>query len=417
MPYPIGKLSAFQVARASKPGSYSDGGGLYLRITPAGVKSWVYRFMLNYRVREMGLGPCTTVSLKEARERAFKCRKLRNDGIDPLEERRRERAKAALEDLNRMTFKEAANAYMEVYEPGWRNPKHIEQWHSTLATYVNPVLGAVPVQDINTAMVLKVLEPIWKTKSETASRVRGRIEAILDWAKVRGMRQGDNPARWRGHLDKILPAKSRVRTVQHRPALPFEEIPDFFVALRQRPAYAARAMEFTILTAARSGEVLGARWKEIDVGAKVWTVPADRMKTRREHRVPLSAPALWVIERMQEVRDSDYLFTGEKRLHLSNMSMLMLLRRMERGDLTTHGFRSSFRDWVSECTSFSGEVAEAALAHIVGDKVEAAYRRGDLFNKRRELMDAWGQYCVKKLTQEKADTPVDTPALSSAANS
>ena len=414
MPNTFGRLSALAVERAERPGSYSDGGGLYLHITDAGVKSWIYRFQINYRIREMGLGPYTTVSLAEARERAFECRKMSNDGIDPLEARRRAKAEAALKVAKAMTFKQAAKAYLTSHEPSWQNPKHIEQWHSTLATYVEPILGHVRVGDIDTALVLKVIEPLWSTKTETASRVRGRIEAILNWASARGLRSPENPARWRGHLDKILPPKSRMRTVRHLPALPFNHVPDFFAALRERPAVAARALEFTILTAARSGEVIRARWNEMDLIAKVWTVPAERMKMRRLHRVPLSAPTIPILERIREIREpeyGDYVFPGSTRPTLSDMSMIMLLRRMGHGDeLTTHGFRSSFRDWVSECTDFQGEVAEAALAHVIGDKVEAAYRRGDLFNKRRELMDAWGRYCESRLPEQKLDTSRCDPA-------
>jgi integrase len=293
-----------------------------------------------------------------------------------------------------MAFNQCRDAYIAAHRAGWRNAKHAAQWTSTLDAYVTPVFGQLPVGAIDTGLVMKALEPIWSAKTETASRVRGRIEAILDWAKVRGYRGGENPARWRGHLDSLLPARSKVRKVEHHAALPFTEIGAFMAQLREQSSTAARALEFTILTAARTGEVLGARWGEIDLDAAVWTVPPDRMKSAREHRVPLSPAALAVIKNMKTRRENDYVFPGDRRDRLSGRAMDMLLRRMGR-EVTVHGFRSSFRDWAAERTNFPREVAEAALAHVVGDKVEAAYQRGDLFDKRRRLMTAWGDYCLK----------------------
>jgi integrase len=297
-----------------------------------------------------------------------------------------------------MTFQQCADAYIAAHRAGWRNNKHAGQWAATLATHAEAI-GSLPVQAIDTALVFKCLEPIWRTKPETASRVRGRIESVLDWAKVRGYRTGENPAHWRGHLDHLLPARSKVRRVEHHAALPYAELPGFLVALREQQGIAARALEFTILTAARTGEVIGARWSEFDLLDKAWTVLAERMKASREHRVPLSARALAILQEIQPLRpvgDADaFVFPGGKNgKPLSNMAFLMLLRRMGRGDLTAHGFRATFKTWASECTSFQTEVVEAALAHVTGSKVEQAYQRGDLFEKRRRLMQQWATFCT-----------------------
>lgn len=390
----IERLTALAVTRTRREGLHADGGGLYLQVSGTGAKSWLYRFMLNGKARAMGLGSVQTISLAEAREEATQCRKLTRQGIDPIEARKAERTKAQLEAAKRITFDACATSYIEAHKSGWRNSKHAEQWRSTLDTYGKPVFGSLPVQDVDLTLVLKVLEPIWKTKTETASRLRGRIEAILDWATVRGYRQGDNPARWRGHLDKVLPARSKVQKVTHHEALPYAAIGKFIATLRALEGVAARALEFLILTAARTGEVIGARWDELDVVQKVWTVPVNRMKAGREHRVPLSTAAIAVLNTMKKLRRDEYVFPGLKKgKPLSNMAMLKLLERMGRSDLTTHGFRSTFRDWAAERTNFSREVAEMALAHTIGDKVEAAYRRGDLFEKRGELMATWEGYC------------------------
>ena len=296
-----------------------------------------------------------------------------------------------------MTFDGCAKAYIAAHEAAWRNPKHRQQWTNTLATYVSPVIGQLPVAAVDTGLVLKVVEPIWSKKPETASRVRGRIEVVLDWAKVRGYRDGENPARWRGHLDHLLPAKSKVRKVEHHAALPYAQVGAFMVGLREQPGIGARALEFLILTATRTGETLGAIWNEVDIAARLWTIPAARMKAGKDHRVPLSDAALTVLKQMHAIRHSDYVFPGGRdRRPLSEMALLMLLRRMERGNVTAHGFRSTFRDWAAERTSSPREVAEAALAHAIPDAVEAAYRRGDLFDKRRKLMAAWAEYCAKR---------------------
>lgn len=392
----IGKLAPVTLGKAMKPGMHADGGGLYLQVTESGARSWIFRFMLHGRAREMGLGSLHTFSLADARERAREHRKLLADGIDPIEHRKAQRAGERLAAATAITFEQCAERYIEAHRAGWRNPKHAAQWPSTLREYVRPVFGSLPVQAVDVGLVTKALEPIWHSKPETASRVRGRIEAVLDWATVRGYREGDNPARWRGHLDKLLPGRAKVRKVAHHPALPYDDMGEFVAALRQQDGIAARALEFLILTAARTGEVIGARWSEFDLAEKLWTVPADRMKASKEHRVPLSPAAVAIIEQMKSVRVDDHAFVfpgGKRGKPLSNMAMLKLLKRMGRGDLTAHGFRSSFRDWAAERTSYPREVAEMALAHTVGDKVEAAYRRGDLFAKRRRLMDEWARHC------------------------
>jgi integrase len=380
---------------------WSDGGGLYLQCTAGaegGVRrSWLYRFAAKGRERQMGLGSTETVSLAEARDKAAECRKLRQAGIDPIEHRKAMQAQAALEAAKSMTFDECREAYIRAHAAGWRNPKHHQQWENTLKTYASPVFGKVAVQAVDVTLVMKVLEAIWAMKPETASRLRGRIEAVLDWAKVRGLRSGENPARWRGHLDHLLPGRDKVRKVKHHAALPYIQISKYLDELRKREGIAARALEFAILTATRTNEVIGARWDEIDLAARVWIIPESRMKAGREHRVPLSDAAISVLKFMQSVRQNEYIFPGDRRATLSNMALLMTLRRMNRGDLTTHGFRSTFRTWAAERTAFPREVVEAALAHVVGNKVEAAYQRGDMFDKRRRLMAAWAEFCSKPL--------------------
>jgi integrase len=391
----IGKLTALDVKRAKKRGYYGDGGGLYLAVGRTGAKSWIFRYRKAGKLHDMGLGPLHTIRLADAREKARECRRLRLEGQDPIEIRRAKRLEEGLDAAKAMTFRQCAERYIAAHEAGWRNPKHAAQWPSTLATYVNPIFGSLPVQAIDVGLVMKALEPIWSTKPETAGRVRGRIESVLDWATTRGYRRGENPARWRGHLENLLPKKSKLRRVEHHAALPYVDLADFMVGLRQQDGISARALEFAILTAARTGEVLGARWSEIDFKARLWTILGSRMKAGKEHRVPLPDAALAVLEDMQDLREGDFIFPGGRaRRPLSNMAFLMLLRRMGRGHLTAHGFRSTFSDWCSERTIFPAEVREMALAHAVGDKVEAAYRRGDLFEKRVDLMRAWASFAT-----------------------
>jgi integrase len=402
----ISRLTAVKVEKAKEPGMYPDGGGLYLRVTTKGARNWVLRYMLDRRPRWMGLGPLALYGLQEARAKALDARRKRHEGIDPIEARRAERARQRLDAAKAVSFQQCAEAYVNAHRAGWRNDKHAGQWSATLSTYAYPVIGALPVQAVDTGLVLKVLEPIWTAKPETASRVRGRLESILDFAKVRGYRDGENPARWRGHLDKLLPAHSKVRKVEHHAALPYSDLPGFLIALREQEGVAARALEFTILTAARTGESMGATWGEINWSDKLWIIPAGRMKGGREHRVPLCDRALTILREMKPPADipnagEQFVFSGGKPGRpLSNMAFLMLLRRMGRADLTAHGFRSSFRDWAAERTNFPSEVPEMALAHVVGNKVEAAYRRGDLFDKRRRLLGAWADF----LSKAPADT-------------
>jgi integrase len=394
----LGRLTALKVEKAKQPGMYADGGGLYLRVTPEGTKNWVLRYMLDRKPHWMGLGPLALYGLAEAREKALDARRKRHEGIDPIAARRAERAGKRLEAAKAITFKQCAETYIAAHCAGWRNKKHAAQWSATLKTHAEKI-SSLPVQDIDTDLVLKVLEPIWSAKPETASRLRGRIESVLDFAKVCGYRDGENPARWRGHLDKLLPPRSRVRKVEHHAAIPYSELPTFLAALRERDAVAARTLEFLILTAARTGEIIGARWSEIDLTNKVWAIPAARMKAHREHRVPLSTRAFAILDELQLDRpgaaDDPFVFSGPKRGQpLSNMAFLMLLRRMGRGDLTAHGFRATFKTWASERTSFQNEIVEAALAHVIGGKVEQAYRRGDLFEKRCRLMQQWATFCM-----------------------
>jgi integrase len=391
----LNRLTARKVATATKPGLYADGGGLYLRVGRGGAKSWCLRYMLEGKAREMGLGGLLKVSLAGARRRAAAQRTLLVDKIDPLERRQTENAGKRTEAARRMTFDNCAMAYIKAHEVSWHNPKHRQQWQNTLATYVSRKFGSVPVSEVDVSMVMNAIEPLWTAKPETAGRVRGRIEAVLDWAKARGFRDGENPARWRGHLSNLLPARMKVRAVKHHAALPYSEIGSFMAELQTRQGVAAAALEFLILTVGRTGEVLGSCWSEIDFKNRVWIVPAKRMKGGREHRVPLSKPAIAILERVRG-QGTEFIFPGPHHDRpLSNMALLVLLRRMGRSDVTVHGFRSTFRDWTAERTNFPRDVAETALAHAIDDKVEAAYRRGDLFDKRRRLMDAWAEFCTK----------------------
>ena len=389
------RLNALQVKNVEKPGYYCDGGGLYLQVSKSGSKSWIMRYTLDGKPCEMGLGSFNAFNLAEARARAKAQRKLLTDGIDPLATKRSDQLARRMAEASIITFDKAAAAYIDSNSPAWRNAKHGDQWRNTIATYASPVIGKLPVSKIDTAHVLRILTPIWIEKTETATRLRGRIEKILDWAKAQGYRTGDNPAAWRGHLDAGLLAKpSKVADAGHHAALPWAEIGAFMVALRAMQGDGARAMELIILTATRTSEVLNAKWTEIDLDAALWTIPKERMKSFKEHRVPLSVDALAVLEKAKtESIGGEYVFPGKKGA-LSNMTCLATLKRMGRGDLTVHGFRSTFRDWVSETTAYPRDVAEMALAHAIEDKSEAAYRRGDLIEKRRALMSDWSAHCA-----------------------
>jgi integrase len=378
-----------------KSGMHADGLGLYLKVRPGDSKSWVFRYRVKGKLRDMGLGPLHTVSLAEARDKAEACRIMRLKGIDPLEERLREQSAKAIEAATAITFEKCAETYITTHRDEWKNGKHAEQWTTTLQTYVYPVFKDKPVAAIDDALVLKVLQPIWKEKTETASRVRGRIERILDWARVMRYRTGDNPARWRGHLDHLLPKRSKVSIVSHHAALPIDDTPSFVQTLQREETVVARAFEFCILTATRTNETMGMRWNEYDEKNQLWTVPAARMKAGRDHRIPLAQSAVRILSEMQDVRIGDFVFPGGvQERPLSSMAFLMLLRRLKRTDITAHGFRSTFRDWAAERTDFPNEVVEMALAHTISNKVEAAYRRGDLFEKRRQLAEAWATFCA-----------------------
>jgi integrase len=394
------KKNVKQVDSLKTPGYHCIGDGLYLQVRNESSRSWIYRYQLANERRDMGLGSADVVTLSEARDVAHEARKLAKAGKDPIQAREDARAAQRLLDARSITFKDAAQQFINSRLETWKNAKHKYQWNQSLETFAYPIFGNLPVGTIDTALVTNALQPIWLTKAETATRLRTRIEKVLDWAKVSGYRDGENPARWRGHLDKVLPANPKSKRVKHLAALPFREIGAFMQALKEEDGNAARALEFTILTAARTGEVLGAQWSEIDLANKLWVVPAERMKAGKAHRVPLSPAALDVLKKMDKVRDGPFIFPGARSgKPLSNMSMLMMLRRMGRDDLTTHGFRSSFRDWAAECTTYPREVCEMALAHQIPDAVEAAYRRGELLEKRRGLASDWARYCSRPAPQ------------------
>jgi integrase len=400
-------LTAKQVATLAEPGRYGDGRGLYLQVTSAGVRSWLLRYERGGRERAMGLGPVDDFTLAEARDRARKARQLLKDGIDPIDARKQERARsaseAALASASTVTFRECAEQYFAFHSRKWKNAKHAAQFLSTLKMYAYPMLGKVPVGAIDKTLVLKAIDQ-FGTRKPRLPAVRGRIEAVLDFAKTRGYRTGENPAAWDGNLIHALPARAAIAKVDHHAALPYPELPTFTAQLDTREGMAARALEFAIMTAARTGEVIGARWSEIDLDAKVWTVRAERMKAKKEHRVPLTTRAIEILKALP--RESDFVFPGgRKGVSISNMAMAQLLKRMARVDITVHGFRSTFRDWAAERTNYPNHIVEMALAHVIGDKVEAAYRRGDLFDKRRKLMEAWEAYCTAPQLDAKV-TPI-----------
>lgn len=411
MPRKLSNALTPLAVKNAKPGRHADGGGLHLLVKESGARSWVYRFMLKGKARDVGLGAAGPggVSLAEARDLAAALRLKVKAGTDPLAERQQQAAEADAAAQRAttagITFKAVAERYIAANEGGWRNDKHRQQWRNTLANYVYPVLGDLPVGDIGTAHILQILEAIWTEKPETASRVRGRIETVLDAAKARGYRDGDNPARWRGHIAQLLPARSRLTRGHHR-AMPYADVPAFMAKLRDRQATSALALEFVILTAARTNEVLGANWAEVDLDKGLWTIPGARMKAGKEHRVPLSPRAVEILQAVKPLGRTS-LFPSGVGGKLSSMAMTMLLRRMD-ADCTVHGFRSSFRDWAAECTAYAHEVCEMALAHTIGNKSEAAYRRGDMFEKRRRLMADWAVYCAIPTPANAKVTPIRT---------
>jgi len=390
-------LTAKLVDTIKSPGDYADGHGLYLRVTSSGNKTWWFRYQVKGKRHAMGLGPVRLKSLSQARAKALELAIKITEGIDPIQERR------ANSNQGSISFIEATNRYIQVMQPSWKNEKHSKQWRSTIEKYCSHIL-TVPVDNIDTKMVLKCLEPIWHLIPETASRLRGRIEKILDWSRVNGFRNDENPARWRGHLEQSLPRRAKVRAVKGHAAMPFDDLPGFWKKLNYQDGQGARALEFAILTACRTGEVLNATWGEIKFETKSWIIPAARMKAGKEHRIPLSEPAIAQLDRLEPKGLADLIFPGQnRRKPLSNMAMLKTMHRLG-VHYTPHGFRSTFRTWISEETNHSHEVAEAALAHVIGNKVVAAYNRGDLFEKRRTLMVEWSQF-VTRLEEDIEASP------------
>ena len=392
----IGRLTALAVSRAKQPGMHPDGGGLYLQVTRSQGRSWVYRYARDGKTHYMGLGSLTAVSLAEARTRAAEARRLVSAGIDPIGARDGKMATERAAAAKQVTFAEAAEAFIKAHKAGWRNAKHGQQWRNTLAAHVHPLLGALPVQQIDAGLVVRVLEPIWSTTPETASRVRQRIEAVLDSATARGQRTGENPARWRGHLENLLPALSKVKRVRHHPALPYAELGAFMADLRKQEGLAARALELLILTAARTTEAAASRWSELDLAAALWTIPAERIKSGREHRVPLAPAAVALLRKLARAQISEFVFPGRPGRPLSGGALLALLKRMGRTHLTVHGFRSTFRDWCAD-TGKPADLAEAALAHVTGSAVTRAYQRSDLLEARRSLMEQWADFLSRQM--------------------
>lgn len=391
----MGKLNSLFVQKTQNPGLYGDGGGVYLQVSKEGQKSWIFRFMLNKKSRAMGLGSVSLVSLAEVRMKAVECKKLLLCGKDPIEEKKSARLAQAFSEAKNITFAECAELYIKSHRPGWKNAKHADQWTNTIKTYAKPIIGHLSVQDVDTGSIMKILEPIWPTKTETASRVRNRIELILSWAKARGYCNGENPARWRGHLDSLLPKRSNVQKVKHLTALPIKDLGFFMQKLRSLGGTTALGLEFQILNASRTGEVLGARWSEINFEDALWIIPATRMKAKREHRVPLSSRAMEILNAMKNYSDGEFIFPGRKiGKPLCSNVFLDIIKKQLKLNVTAHGFRSTFSDWASERTAHSREVVEMSLAHSIRDATEAAYRRGDLLLKRRILMNDWEKFCA-----------------------
>lgn len=401
MPRSINRLTAARVRSIKDPGTYGDGNGLYLQVRNNS-KSWIFRFMRHGRPRTMGLGSIAEISLAKAREKALAARGLLRDSIDPIQHRAAKRRLAETP-----IFRDAAATYIETHKGTWRNNKHAKQWENTLATYAEPKIGNMSVKDITTEDVLTVLQPIWNEKPETASRVRGRIERIMDWAASRGYREGLNPARWAGHLEFSLPSPRRVRRPKHHPALEWSALQPFWGQLSEQQGLAPRALMLTILVAARTQEVRGARWDEFDLMADIplWIVPGDRMKSGREHRVPLAKPVIELLDDLPRF-SSGFLFEGRPGKPLSENAMLAVLKRMDRSDITVHGFRSTFRDWCAEQTAFPREIAEVALAHVNKDRVEAAYLRSDLLRRRYRLMQRWARYATTMSGRTIVELPI-----------
>jgi integrase len=406
MPKRAQEMSPLAVSRLTKPGLHFVGvvSGLALQIMPSGSKSWLLRYPDGKKRREMGLGPYPDVGLADARRRAREEREKLDKGVDPINERRMAQSAMRAQNAAAITFEKAALAYIEAHESGWKNAKHIQQWRNSLETYAYPYIGALMVRDIAVSNVLQVLQPIWsgeKARTETASRIRSRIELVLDWSTARGYREGLNPARWRGHLDKLLPKPSKVSTVEHHNALDIDEMGDFMLSLREQVGMGAKALEFAILNASRSGEVRLATWDEIDFTTNMWVISAERMKAKREHRVPLSDTTVKLLKGLTKFANNPLVFPAPRGGALSDMTLTAVLRRMK-VDAVPHGFRSTFKDWASERTAYPNEMSEMALAHAIGDKVEAAYRRGDMLERRRKMMSDWAEFCAT-VSQPDAD--------------
>lgn len=407
MPKIARELSAIEVSRLKAPGLVSVGvvPGLHLQVSATGARSWILRVKVGSKRRDMGLGQFPGVTLAQARDKARQARGLIEQGHDPILERERAQSKLKAEQASAITFESAAHAFMDAKSAEWSNPKHAAQWTATLKTYAYPVIGQLHVADVKQTHVLQILEPIWASKTETASRLRGRIENVLDWAKARGYRKDDNPARWRGHLDKLLSAPEKTTKVVHHPAVPVNEVSAFYAALQPRTGMAARALEFALLTAARSGEVRGCTWTELDLEAGLWVIPADRMKARKEHRVPLSGTAIALLNALPRVEGSEFVFAAPRGGALSDMALTGVMRRMGLA-FVPHGLRSTFRDWTAERTNYPRDLAEKALAHVLESKVEAAYQRSDMLERRAHMMDAWAKFLATPQATGKKVVPL-----------
>ncbi len=393
MPKVAKELTPIEIKRINKQGHHPVGGvsGLLLQVSKSGAKSWILRTTVGVKRRDIGLGGFPTIPLGLAREKARDAKELIEKGTDPVEHRKALRAQLIASQASALTFEEAAYIVHKNKASGFRNAKHSTSWIISLKTYACPIIGKLPIEKVEISHIVKILEPIWKTKTETASRLRGRIESVLAWATVSGFRKGDNPARWKGHLDAVLQAPGKVTKVVHLKALAIDGMGEFMLDLRKREGIAARALEFGILTATRSGEVRGAVWDEIDINNRVWIIPAGRMKAQKEHRVPLSDSAIQILSNLPRFEDNNLVFPAPRGGVLSDMSLAAVIKRMK-VDVVPHGFRSTFRDWCSERTNYPRDVAEMALAHAIGNAVEAAYRRGDLFEKRTRLMQEWANF-------------------------
>lgn len=411
MPKIAAQLSALEVSRLKAPGFVSVGGvpGLSLQVSATGARSWILRVKVGSKRRDMGLGPYPAVTLAQAHQKAREAREAIEQGNDPIMVRERAQSKLRAAQASAITFKQAAAKFIEAKAPEWRNPKHKAQWTATLKSYAFPIIGDLDVNDVADAHILQILEPIWPTKTETATRVRGRIENVLDWATAKKYRSGENPARWRGHMDKLLSAPKKTTAVVHHEAVPVDDAPAFLATLQERKGSAARALEFLLLTATRSGEVRGAAWSEFDLDKGLWAIPAGRTKSGREHRVPLTESMMAILRQQPHLEGCDWVFPSPSGKRLSDMAITQVMRRMG-FTAVPHGLRSTFRDWVAEKTSYPRDLAEKALAHTLADSVEAAYQRGDMFEKRRKMMDSWVKYLATPLAKGGKVVPMNRRA-------